>query len=74
MLRSMALMTLPGDQMASRIHILTVIKTTTGMTKVMVTSAMPVEVMDALFVEDTVTSIREENSDTTDTTSRWDSE
>merc|ERR1719361_37598 len=59
--------------MASRIHILTVMKTTTGTTKVMVTSAMPVEVMDALFVEDTVTSIREENSDTTDTTSRWDS-
>merc|ERR1719499_2546021 len=44
------------------------------MTKVMLTFATLVEVTDVLSVEDTDTSTREENSDTTDTTSRWDSE
>ena len=51
-LRSMGPMTSPGDQMDSTT--LTPITTTltTGMTKVMPTSAMHVEDMDALFAED----------------------
>ena len=73
-LRSMELMTLPGDQMALPMLILTMMTSTIGMTKVMHTFAMPVEVMDALSAVDMDTSTREELSDTTDTTSRWDSE
>merc|ERR1712037_895487 len=64
----------PGDQMALPMLILTVMTSTTGMTKAMVTFATLVEVTDVLFVEDTVTSTREDVSDTMDTTSRWDSE
>jgi len=74
MLRSMVLMISLGDQMALPMLILTVMTSTIGMTKVMHTFAMPVEVMDALSAVDMDTSTREELSDTTDTTSRWDSE
>ena len=73
MLKSMELMTSLGDQMASPTHTLTVMTSTTGMTKVMLTFATLAEVTDVLSVEDTVTSTREEHSDTTDTTLRWDS-
>ena len=51
-LRSMELMTSPGVQMAMPMPTPTQTPSTTGTTKVMPTSAMHVEDMDALFAED----------------------
>ena len=51
--KSMVLMTLPGEQMDSRTHILTTMITTTGMIRVMASFATVVEVMDVSFAVDT---------------------
>jgi len=73
-LRSTELMISLGDQTASPTHTLRTIPSTTGMTRVMVTSAMDVEVTDADSVEDMDTDTLKPHGDTTDTTSRRDSE
>ena len=63
MLRSMEQMTSPGEQMATVILTLTQIPFTTGMIKVMLTSAMHVVDMDVHCAVDMDTSTREDNLD-----------
>merc|ERR1712048_234655 len=66
-------MTPLGDQTDSETQSPTRTPPTTGMTRVMDTSATPVEVTDATFAVDTDTSTPTLSGENTDTTSRRDS-
>lgn len=73
LLKSMDLMISLGDQTDTLTHTLRTIPSTTGTTRVMVTSATDVVVTDVDSAEDTVTDTPRPHGDTTVTTSRRDS-